>query len=134
MADWRKYKKHSTQEMRPYVPGESLDGMSVSERDTPEKGGMIARGVDDGALWYVSKRFFNDNYELVDEDPLCMMVDRFSLEMKDVLVSKREEGFIGYDDQNEVRNAYLIGRIDANIDERDWIDVANLACILWNRL
>ena len=68
MADWRKYKKHATQEMRPYVPGESLDGMSVSERDTPEKGGMISRGVDDGALWYVSKRFFNDNYELVDEE------------------------------------------------------------------
>jgi hypothetical protein len=51
--------------MRPYVVGEDLTGVSVSDRDTPEEGGMIAIGKDDSALWYVSKIFFTENYELV---------------------------------------------------------------------
>jgi len=63
---WQKYRKVAEQEMRPYVPGENLNEVSVSERDTPELGGMIARGADDGALWYVSKRFFTDNYVPAD--------------------------------------------------------------------
>lgn len=62
----RKYRKIGTQLMRPYVQGEDLTGVSVSERDTPGEGGMIAIGKDDGALWYVSKTFFTENYELVD--------------------------------------------------------------------
>jgi len=64
---WKKYKKTAEQEMRPYIPGEDLSGVSVSERDTPELGGMIARWQDDGALWYVSKGFFNENYKPVGE-------------------------------------------------------------------
>ena len=64
MKNWKFYKKTAVQEMRPYIPGEDLTGVSVSERDTPELGGMIARGADDGALWYVSKGFFEANYEL----------------------------------------------------------------------
>jgi hypothetical protein len=64
---WKKYRKTGVQEMRPYIPGENLAGVSVSERDTPEEGGMIARDVDDGAEWYVSARFFQDNYTEVVE-------------------------------------------------------------------
>jgi len=59
---WELYRKTALQSMRPYVHGEDLTGVSVSERDTPEPGGMIARGADDGALWYVSKTFFDQNY------------------------------------------------------------------------
>lgn len=62
---WKKYRKTAEQRMRPYVPGEDLTGVSVSGRDTPEQGGMIAEGADDGARWYISKRFFEANYELV---------------------------------------------------------------------
>ena len=54
--------------MRPYIPGEDLRGVSVSEQDTPEEGGMIAMGADDGAMWYVSKTFFNLNYEQAQDD------------------------------------------------------------------
>jgi len=61
----KNYRKKGVQLMRPYIPGEDLKGVSISERDTPEEGGMIAIGRDDGARWYVSKTFFNDNYELV---------------------------------------------------------------------
>jgi len=62
MLTWNFYKKIGTQKMRSYVPGEDLTGVSVSEADTPEEGGMIARGADDGALWYISKRFLELNY------------------------------------------------------------------------
>ena len=71
MCEWEEYKKNAVQEMRPYIPGENLTGVSVSERDIPELGGMIARGADDGALWYVSKRFFEENYVLDDGFESC---------------------------------------------------------------
>lgn len=57
------YRKASTQPLRPYVPGEDLTGVSVSEQDTPEPGGMIAvnpKNPDD--KWYVAKAFFEANY------------------------------------------------------------------------
>lgn len=56
------YRKQGTQRMRPYVLGEDLTGVSVSEEDTPEAGGMIAIGADNDARWYVSKTFFDANY------------------------------------------------------------------------
>jgi hypothetical protein len=63
---WEKYKKKSVQEMRPYVMGEDLSGISVSENDKPELGGMIARNKKDHKdKWYISKKFFEDNYEKV---------------------------------------------------------------------
>lgn len=61
----RDYRKKSVQPMRPYVVGEDLTNVSVSEEDTPEEGGMIAIGSDNGAMWYISKTFFNLNYEEV---------------------------------------------------------------------
>lgn len=63
MSNYREYRKVATQKMRPYVPGEDTTGWSISERDTLELGGMVAKdGV--GAVWYVSKDFFEKNYEL----------------------------------------------------------------------
>jgi len=59
---WGLYRKKGLQSMRPYILGEDLSGVSVSKCDTPELGGMIAQGSDDGALWYVSKTFFEQNY------------------------------------------------------------------------
>lgn len=58
------YRKSALQEMRPYDPGEDLTGISVSDQDTPEEGGMIARNSANHAdQWYVGKEFFEDNYE-----------------------------------------------------------------------
>ena len=62
MSEIKNYRKKGTQAMRPYTVGEDLEGVSVSEEDTPELGGMIAIGADNGAKWYVSKVFFKDNY------------------------------------------------------------------------
>ncbi len=67
MDTWDKYKKITIQEMRPYVPGEDLSGISVNSEDTPELGGMIARNSDNHAdQWYVAKTFFEKSYEKVN--------------------------------------------------------------------
>jgi hypothetical protein len=58
----KNYRKKGVQPMRPYLPGEDLTGVSVSDEDTPELGGMIAIGTDNEARWYVSKGFFDANY------------------------------------------------------------------------
>lgn len=64
--DWKNFRKKNLQEMRPYVPGEDLTGISVNKEDTPEEGGMIARNSANHAdQWYVGKQFFADNYEAV---------------------------------------------------------------------
>lgn len=61
---WKKYRKTTIQEMRPYILGEDLTGISINPEDTPEEGGMIARNADNHKdQWYVSKAFFEKNYE-----------------------------------------------------------------------
>lgn len=60
------YRKKLLQPMRPYIPGEDLDGISVAECDIPEPGGMVAISPDNAEdRWYVAKKFFEDNYEEV---------------------------------------------------------------------
>ena len=67
MSDFRLYRKKNLQAMRPYIPGECLKDVSVSNGDTPELGGMIAVNSDNtGDRWYVAKKFFDDNYESAD--------------------------------------------------------------------
>jgi len=69
MSDFKKYRRKGLSEMRPYVVGESLEGISVSDQDTPEEGGMIARNPKNHAdQWYVAKRYFEDNLEEVTEE------------------------------------------------------------------
>lgn len=51
--------------MRPYIVGENLTGITISEKDTPELGGYVAVSGDD--KWYVSKDYFNANYELAED-------------------------------------------------------------------
>jgi hypothetical protein len=64
---WKKYRKIEVSEMRKYIPGEDMTGISVSKDDILEDGGMIARNPKNFSdQWYVSKKFFEDNYELVD--------------------------------------------------------------------
>ena len=61
---WFGFRKRGIQAMRPYIIGEDLTGVSVSEHDTPGPGGMIARNeADHNDRWYVAKDFFEKNYE-----------------------------------------------------------------------
>lgn len=64
--NWNQYRRKGFSEMRPYVPGEDMTGISVSATDTPEEGGMVARNPKDHAdQWYVAKKYFVDNLEEV---------------------------------------------------------------------
>lgn len=64
MIEFKNYRKKHVQPMRPYIPGEDLTGISVSTEDTPEEGGMIAVNPTNPVdRWYISKEFFEANYE-----------------------------------------------------------------------
>lgn len=66
MSEWKNYRKVAIQPMRPYVHGEDLTGVSVSDADDPENetGGMIACNPHNPSdRWYVGPKFFRDNYE-----------------------------------------------------------------------
>lgn len=65
---WARYRRTNVAEMRPYIPGEDLTYISVSEQDTPEPGGMIARNpANHSDQWYVARKYFEDNFEPQDE-------------------------------------------------------------------
>jgi hypothetical protein len=65
MSEFKWYRKAALQAMAPYEPGEDLSDVSVSAEDTPEEGGMIAyNAANPNDKWYVSKEFFEANYEL----------------------------------------------------------------------
>jgi hypothetical protein len=62
---WHKYIRKGVSEMRPYIPGEDLAGVSVSSEDIPEQGDMIARNPDNHAdQWLVAQAYFEKNLEL----------------------------------------------------------------------
>lgn len=66
VTPWDTYRRKGLAEMRPYVPGEDMTGISVSAEDRPEQGGMIARNPANHAdLWYVARAYFEQNFELV---------------------------------------------------------------------
>lgn len=65
--NFKNYMKTATQPMRPYIEGEDMSGVSIAECDTLEPGGMIAiNPKDESDQWYVAKKFFEDNYKLVE--------------------------------------------------------------------
>lgn len=67
MSEWRLYKRVRKGELRPYIKGEDLTGISVSDVDHPESDmGMIARNpLNHADQWYVASKYFKENYELV---------------------------------------------------------------------
>ena len=66
MSEYLNYRKKSIQPMRPYIPGEDLTGVSVSDEDNPKEGDMIACNPENpNDKWLVDKAFFDANYELV---------------------------------------------------------------------
>ncbi len=68
MSEWHRYTRTGTAQMRPYVPGEDLSGVSVSAVDTPAEGDMIARNAHNHAdQWLVDAKYFQRNYQLLAE-------------------------------------------------------------------
>ena len=69
MSEFKEYKRKSRMELRPYVLGENLDGVSISVPDkrngSPKVGDYIARNPKDHSdMWLVSAQYFADNYEV----------------------------------------------------------------------
>ena len=65
---WAQYKRKGLSEMRPYVVGEELPGVSISEADakngSPKLGDMIARNpLNHNDQWLVAEKYFHDNLE-----------------------------------------------------------------------
>lgn len=70
--DFKLYRRKQLAHMRPYVPGELMDGVSISAPDlaagSPKAGDMIARNPKDHSdQWLVAAQFFADNYEEATE-------------------------------------------------------------------
>jgi hypothetical protein len=67
---FKKYGKKGVTKMRPYVPGEDMQGISISDVDrdngSPKKGDMVARNPKDKTeQWLVAKKYFKENYKEV---------------------------------------------------------------------
>lgn len=70
MSEFTQYRRKQIAELRPYVPGESVEGVSISPEDTkagsPKPGDMIARNPKNHAdQWLVAAQYFADNFEPV---------------------------------------------------------------------
>lgn len=66
---WKQYKRKGLSEMRPYVEGEDITGVSISDADkqngSPRVGDMIARNPSNHAdQWLVAEEYFKNNLEL----------------------------------------------------------------------
>ena len=70
MSDWKKYRRTNIAEMRPYIKGETLEGISVSDVDYPPTDmGMIARNPQNHMdQWYVARKYFEENFEPIGRD------------------------------------------------------------------
>lgn len=68
MLDYKQYRRKQIAELRPYVSGESLESVSISEVDikagSPKVGDMIARNPKNHEdKWLVAQKYFEDNFE-----------------------------------------------------------------------
>lgn len=65
---FQQYRRKQIAELRPYLEGETLQGVSISEEDrkagSPRVGDMIARNPKNHAdQWLVAEAYFKDNFE-----------------------------------------------------------------------
>lgn len=68
MSDFKEYRRKQIAELRPYIEGENLNGVSISQPDkeagSPKFGDMIARNPKNHAdQWLVAEQYFKDNFE-----------------------------------------------------------------------
>lgn len=68
ITDFISYRRKQIAELRPYVPGEDMQRVSVSSVDaeagSPRPGDMIARNPKNhNDQWLVAEQYFKDNFE-----------------------------------------------------------------------
>lgn len=64
---------------------------------------------------------------------LHFLLADFHNQMELRVKTKLEQGYSGWDKPENVSSEDLIEKLEDNTYEKDWIDVAVLACFLWNR-
>jgi hypothetical protein len=74
MSEFKLYRRKNLAEIRPYVEGEGMVGVSVAAVDkatgSPKVGDMIARNpANHNDKWLLAKQYFEDNFEPVDAAP-----------------------------------------------------------------
>jgi hypothetical protein len=67
--NWKHYRRKGLSEMREYIEGELMTGISISEEDkkngSPKLGDMIARNPKNHLdQWLVAQKYFDDNLEI----------------------------------------------------------------------
>jgi hypothetical protein len=67
-TEFKKYRRSQIGELRPYIVGEFLAGVSISgpdrEAGSPKLGDMIARNPKNHEdQWLVAAQYFKDNFE-----------------------------------------------------------------------
>ena len=68
MSDFTQYRRKQIAELRPWIPGEHMQNISVSNEDkaahSPKLGDMVARNPKNHAdQWLVAAQYFADNFE-----------------------------------------------------------------------
>jgi len=89
---FKQFRRKELAELRPYVKGEDLTGISVSETDDPENDmGMIARNPKNHKdQWYIARQYFEDNFiENVTE----MKNDKDKVRPNKVMIAENDENF-----------------------------------------
>jgi hypothetical protein len=71
MTEFTKYRRKQIAELRPYFPGEDIEGISISPEDrkagSPKEGDMVARNPANNAdQWLVAAAYFAANFEPVE--------------------------------------------------------------------
>ena len=66
--NWKQYKRKGLSEMRPYITGEDVSHVSISDPDkqngSPKGGDMIARNPKNHEdQWLVAQKYFEENLE-----------------------------------------------------------------------
>lgn len=74
---FKKYNRIKVTEIRPYVLGEDLTNISVSENDNPREDlGVIARNPEDhNDQWYINRLYFENNFSKMEEETDEVIVD-----------------------------------------------------------
>lgn len=73
MSEFKQYnRKNKPAEMRPYIEGEDLTGVSISQADLDNwdnvEPGFISRNPDSHSdRWYVANKWAEDNFEMNEE-------------------------------------------------------------------
>jgi hypothetical protein len=68
MSEFKQYQRKNIAEIRPYVPGEDMTGISIAAVDSmngsPKAGDMIARNpADHKDQWLLAMDYFAENFE-----------------------------------------------------------------------